>query len=621
MSSPDFSPHSLREKFLKFFEQRGHRVIPPSSLVPENDPTVLFTTAGMHPLIPYLMGEKHPEGKRLVNIQPCLRTDDIDEIGDTYHHTFFEMPGNWSLGDYWKEDAIKWSWEFLTEELKIDKNKIAISCFAGDGNAPRDDESANVWKSLGVSKKRIKFLGKKDNWWGPAGQTGPCGPDTEMFVWAGDGEPPEEFAGPEDIRWVEVWNDVFMEHDKQADGTFKELNQKNVDTGMGFERMLAVLNGADDDYKTELFWPIIQKIEEISGKKYGERSDQEYIDTGDQCWVNTRRSFRIIADHIKAAVFILTEGITPSNKLQGYVLRRLIRRAVVKGQNLGMKDDFTSKLASAVIEIYKDRFPRLKKAQMVIGAGLEEEEVKFRKTLDEGLKQFEKKLGGFGSAAFGRAAFGAGGVKKTIDGQKLFDLYQTYGFPLELSLELAKEKGTPLSEKYQDEFNKEFEKHQEISRAGIGAFRGGLADAKEETTKLHTAAHLLHSALRKVLGEHVLQKGSNITAERLRFDFSHPDKSTEEQIKKVEDLVNEQIQKNLPVEMEEMSVDEAKKSGALGVFDERYGNKVKVYTIGNFSKEICGGPHAKSTGELGTFKITNEMSSSAGIRRIKAVLE
>jgi len=594
MSSPDFSQHELRKRFLEFFEKRGHKVIPPSSLIPENDPTVLFTTAGMHPLVPYLLGEKHPEGKWLANIQPCLRTDDIDEVGDTYHHTFFEMAGNWSLGDYWKGEAIKWSWEFLTEELKIDRDKIAVSCFAGDGDAPRDDESAEIWKSLGISEKRIKFLGKKDNWWGPIAQTGPCGPDTEMFVWVGEGDAPEEFAGPEEPRWVEVWNDVFMEYDKQTNGSFKSLAQKNVDTGMGFERMLTVLKGTDDDYKTELFWPIIQKIEEISGKKYNDH----------------KKEFRVIADHVKAAVFILAEDVVPSNKLQGYVLRRLIRRALVYFFLINGKiEDVMSRLMPLIGEIYKDVYPGVTKSQIIDIA--EEEEKKYGSVLISGVNL----------------------ISDSMSHKEFFDLYQSKGLHPELILELMDRKGFKLSEEsrksFLTEFEKAYKKHQEISRAGIGTFKGGLADAKEETARLHTAAHLLHAALRQVLGEHVFQKGSNITAERLRFDFSHPDKLTDEQIKKIEDLVNEQIQKNIPVEMEEMTVDEAKKSGALGVFDERYGNRVKVYTIPSskdtrdklyFSKEICGGPHARSTGELGTFKITNEASSSAGIRRIKAAL-
>jgi len=651
MSSPDFSPNSLRDKFLRFFEARGHKIIAPSSLVPENDPTVLFTTAGMHPLVPYLTGEAHPEGRRLCNIQPCFRTDDIEEVGDTYHHTFFEMMGSWSLGDYWKEDAIKWSFEFLTQELGIDKSKIAASVFEGDSDAQFDQESFKIWRNLGLAEARIAKLPKKDNWWGPAGKTGPCGPDTEIFVWVGEGGAPEEFD-PKNTNWVEIWNDVFMEFERklkveglpagkageklkensetESEYEFVPLKQKNVDTGMGFERILAVLQGTDDNYRTELFWPIIQRIEEISGKRYPLYCHSE-VSAEESC----QRSFRIIADHIKAAVFILNAGIAPSNKLQGYVLRRLIRRAIVKGKQIGIEKNFCADLTDAIChsDAPAEKSQRsstnaclpVGMAQGDIKSELEKEESRFRKTLAEGLVRFER-TAGVGSMLTGASPMGM--EYYFLSGKELFDLYQTYGFPLELSLEIAKEKNTSLSENYQKEYNEEFKKHQEISRAGVGRFRGGLADNREETTRLHTAAHLLHAALRKVLGDHVLQKGSNITAERLRFDFSHPERLSDEQIKKVEDLVNEQIERNVPVTMEEMTVDEARKSGALGVFDDRYGNKVKVYIVDDpssssgqvFSREICGGPHAKSTGALGRFKITNETSSSAGTRRIKATL-
>ncbi len=578
----------LRETFLKFFEARGHKIIAPSSLIPQNDPTVLFTTAGMHPLVSYLNGEKHPEGKRLCDVQPCLRTNDIDEVGDAVHLTFFEMLGNWSLGDYWKKEAINWSCELLVEKLRIPKERLAISCFAGDENSPKDEVSAEIWRFLGVPRTRIAFLPKENNWWGPAGQTGPCGPDTEVFIWTGGERIPDDFD-PEDTNWVEILNDVFMQYNYHSSGTYGPSTQKNVDTGMGLERMLAILQNKKDIFETELFYPIIQAVENLSGNKYS----------------GATRAFRIIADHIKAATFILSEGVIPSNKLQGYVARRLIRRAIVFAQHLGIVSNFTSKLSGIVVEIYQATYPRLAETSKFISEKMEKEENRFRKTIALGLKSFEK--------------YAKSGDKLT--GKLLFDFYQTCGFPLELSLEIAREKDLALADSAREDYKKEFQKHQELSRQGTDQqFKGGLADARLETTRLHSAAHLLHAALRQVLGTHVLQKGSNITAERLRFDFSHGAKLTDEQLQRVEDLVNEQIRENLPVKIEEMSIDEAKKSGALGVFDDRYENHVKVFTIGDFSREICGGPHAKSTGELGRFKITNESSSSAGIRRIKAVL-
>ncbi len=579
----------LRQKYLNFFKSKGHATIPGSSLIPENDPTVLFTMAGMHPLVPYLMGEKHPEGNKLSSAQKCIRTGDIEEVGDKVHHTFFEMLGNWSLGDYFKEDAIKWSWEFLTGEewLGLEKNKIAVSIFAGDHDAPKDEESKKIWQEIGVPEARIAELGKKDNWWEPAGKTGPCGPDTEMFYWTGADDAPEEFD-PADSKWVEIWNDVFMEYNKKIDGTYEPLKQKNVDTGMGVERTLAVLNNLDDNYRTELFWPIIEKIEELSGLEYYE----------------VKKAMRVVADHIKATAMIFGDDkrIAPSNIGQGYVARRLIRRAVRYGKMLGITDMFTFKLAKVIVDIYQDVYPEVSRNKSFIEEQLIKEEKKFRETLEQGEKIFQKMS-----------------MDKKISGKEAFTLFTTYGFPFELTRELAQEKGYIVDEK---EFKAEMQKHSKLSKtASAGQFKGGLADASEETKKLHTAAHLLLEALKRVLGEHVRQRGSNITSERLRFDFSHPDKITEEQIKQVEDMVNEQIRADLPVAMRKMTVAEAKKLGATGVFESKYGEKVKVYSIGDYSKEICGGPHVEQTGELGKFKIQKEQSSSAGVRRIKAILK
>ena len=574
----------IRQKYLDFFKSKEHAIIPSASLIPENDPTTLFISAGMHPLIPYLIGEKHPQGARLVNVQKCIRTIDIDEIGDAYHHTFFEMLGNWSLGDYFKKEAIEWSFEFLIKELKIPIDRFAVSVFEGDDDAPLDQESIDIWKSLGISEERIAKLGKDDNWWGPAGKTGPCGPDTEMFYWINDKEPvPKEF-NPKNKRWVEIWNDVFMEYNKTGEGKYESSKQKNVDTGMGLERTLAVLNGLDDDYKTELFINLINKIEELSGKKYKETEE-------------ITKAMRIISDHIKAVTFIMGDdkGIVPSNLDQGYIVRRLIRRAIRYGKVLEIKKDlWTKEIAKIVIDDYKEIYLELERNKDFILNNLDEEEQKFKKTLERGLKEFEK-------------------------GIDAFVLFSTYGFPIEMTQELAKEKGREIDV---DKFNQEMKKHQDLSRtASAGKFKSGLADTSEETKKLHTAAHLLLASLRKVLGSHVIQKGSNITAERLRFDFSHSEKMTDEQKQEVEKMVNEVIKNDLQVNCEEMTLDEAKKQGAMGIFESKYGEKVKVYSVENFSKEICAGPHTKHTGELGHFKITKEQSSSAGVRRIKAVLE
>ncbi|MFA5023581.1 MAG: alanine--tRNA ligase [Patescibacteria group bacterium] len=583
----------LRQKYLDFFKTKNHQVISSASLIPENDPTVLFTTAGMHPLVPYLLGENHPAGKRLVSAQKCIRTGDIDEVGDPIHHTFFEMLGNWSLGDYFKKESINYSWEFLTSPkwLNLDPKRLAVSVFQGDSDAPFDEESYNIWKEIGVPEKRIAKLPKKNNWWGPAGTTGPCGPDTEIFYWVGDPNKVPESFNDDNNLWVEIWNNVFMEYNKNAAEKFTPLEQKNVDTGLGLERVLAVMNDLADNYQTDLFINLLEKIEELSGHKYNE--NPEII-----------RAMRIIADHLKAATLIIgdSHGITPSNTDQGYVVRRLIRRAIRYGRQLGInKDLWTKEIAQVVINDYQNIYPELKTNQEFIIDNLDKEEGKFNRTLEKGLLEFKKISG------------------TEINGAQAFMLYQSYGFPLEMTEELAQENKMRVDRLG---FEAELKKHQDLSRtAAAGKFKGGLADASEETTKLHTAAHLLIAALRKVLGEHVTQKGSNITPERLRLDFSHPDKMAPDQIKQVEDLVNNAIQSNWPVVLEELSLEEAKKQGAMGVFDSKYGEKVKVYTIDKFSKEICGGPHVTETGILGHFKIQKEEASSAGVRRIKAVLE
>jgi alanyl-tRNA synthetase len=578
--------------FLDFFKSKNHKIIKNSSLIPENDPTVLFTTAGMHPIVPYLLGEKHPEGKRLCNIQRCIRTQDIDDVGDSYHHTFFEMLGNWSLGDYFKKQAIEYSYEFLIKKLKIPVNKIAVTCFKGDSNSPKDIESANIWTSLGLPKERIAFLDKDNNWWGPAGKTGPCGPDTEMFYWKLKTKPPKVFD-PKDNNWIEIWNDVLMEFNKDIDGSYNIAKQQNIDTGMGVERTITVLSGLEDNYLSTAFLPIIKKIEKLSNKKYNED-------------IRTTKSMRIIADHVKASVFIIADGINPSNIEQGYVLRRLIRRAVRHGKILGL-EDFIYKVAESVFDIYDD-YEILEKNKKKILNELIKEEKRFLETLEKGIKVFERITKE---------------NKKEISGKDAFLLFQSYGFPIEMTIELAKENNIKVNI---EDYERELNAHQELSRTATqGKFKSGLADSGLETKKLHTATHLLHSALRKVLGISVQQKGSNITQERLRFDFSFERKMTNEEIKKVEDLVNEAIKNNLPVLRQEMSPEEAKKQGALGFFETKYSEKVSVYTIGKindfFSKEICAGPHMDNIGSLGHFKIIKEEASSAGIRRIKAVLE
>ena len=590
--------YELREKFLSFFKEKGHAVIPSASVIPENDPTVLFTTAGMHPLVPYLLGAKHPEGKRLANVQKCIRTGDIDEVGDTTHCTFFEMLGNWSLGDYFKKEAIAWSWEFLTSEkwLNIPKEKIFITVFAGDDDAPRDMDSYNYWLSHGVDESHIFFLSKKHNWWGPAGTTGPCGPDTEMFYDTG-----KEKCGPDCSpacscgKYVEIWNDVFMEYNKTAGGKYEPLSQKNVDTGMGLERTITVLQGVESVYDTDVYQGIMNRIKQLADKEYGESEE-------------ITRAYRIVADHIRTSVFILGDqkGVTPSNVDQGYVLRRLIRRAIRFGLKIGIPEGSMPEIAEAVIDQYKDIYPELDENKKFVVDELHLEEKRFQRTINQGLKEFSKLIRKLGNDV------------KVIDGASAFRQYDTFGFPLEFTQELAAENGFTVDV---EGFEKSFRRHQEISQAGAAQrFKGGLADHTEETTKLHTATHLLQAALRKVLGDEVMQRGSNITKERLRFDFSFSRKLTKEELEEVERLVNEYIEQDLEVVCEEMPLEKAKASGALGLFDSKYGNMVKVYSIGDVSMELCGGPHVKRTGELGRFKIKKEESSSAGVRRIRAVL-
>ena len=584
----------LRKIYLDYYKSKGHAVISSASLIPENDPTVLFTTAGMHPLVPYLLGEKHPAGNRLTDVQICVRTGDIEEVGDPTHCTFFEMLGRWSLGDYFKEYAISCSYDFLLNHLEFDKSKFAVTVFKGDEDCPRDDESAEFWKKMGVPEDRIFFLPKENNWWGPAGVTGPCGPDTEMFIDTGkpkcsDGCSPACDCG----KYVEIGNDVFMQYFKNADGTFSPLKQKNVDEGMGLERMLCILNGYKSVYETDLFKPAIALIENLSGHKYDESE-------------TVTKAMRIIADHIRTSTFLIgdVKGIVPSNVDQGYILRRLIRRAVRFGRIIDLPERSLSKIAEQYISQYQDVYQYLLTNKDRIVSELDKEEIRFSNTVQQGLKEFEKVITHIPT--------------KTISGKTAFRLYDTFGFPIEMTEELAHENGFEVDvQGYEDAFKE----HQKKSQAGAEQkFHGGLADNSEETAKLHTATHLLHSALMKVLGGEARQRGSNITAERLRFDFGFDRAMTADEIKAVEDLVNEQIKKNIPVVCEEMTVDEAKAQGAIGIFDNKYGEKVKVYTIGDFSKEICGGPHASNTGDLKSFKITKEQSSSAGVRRIKAVI-
>lgn len=579
----------IRNKYLNFFKNHGHSVIPSAPLIPENDPSVLFTTAGMQPLVPYLLGEKHPEGKRLTDYQKCVRTNDIEEVGDNRHLTYFEMLGNWSLGDYFKEEAISMSFEFLTKELEIPVDKISVTCFAGDEDAPRDEVTAECWRKAGIPDERIYFYGKDDNWW-IAGEEGPCGPDTEMFYDTGK-EPCSKDCQPscDCGKYVEIWNNVFMEYYKSKDGTYSKLKQQNVDTGMGLERITFLLQGKTTPFDTEIFEPIMEKLESLQK-------------------IDDIKSRRIIAEHLRSSMMIISDGGRPSNIDRGYILRRLIRRMTRHLNKLQISLDKLGGLIDLDIEILKEMYPDLDKNKEIIKQVILEEKDKFVKTLSHGEREFEKAIQKLKQEN-----------KDIVDGQTIFKLYETYGFPPEITADLAEEQGFKID---MTEFDKLFKEHQDKSRMGSEQkFKGGLADQNEQTIKYHTATHLLHKALQIVLGEHAKQKGSNITTERLRFDFSHPEKMTKEQLKEVEDIVNEQIKRDLPVTCEEMTVEEAKNSGATGLFESKYGDKVKVYTIGDFSKEICGGPHVKHTGELGKFKILKEESSSAGVRRIKAILE
>ena len=590
--------NQLRQKYIDFFVSKGHTQISGASLIPENDPTVLFTTAGMHPLVPYILGADHPSGKRLTDYQKCIRTGDIEAVGDPHHLTFFEMLGNWSLGDYYKEEAIDFSYEFLTEVLGIDHSLLSVTVFAGDDEVPRDEVAASAWKKHGIPTERIYYLPREDNWWGPAGETGPCGPDSEMFMdtgrpSCGDDCRPGCHCG----KYFEIWNDVFMGYKKNADGTYSEMERKCVDTGMGIERTIAILQGKKSVYETEVFAPIIAGIEKLSGKVYG---NDEEVDI----------SIRILADHVRTSVFILGDpkGMAPSNVGQGYILRRLIRRAVRHGHKLGIEGSFLGELAQVVFGLYSEPYPELEDNKTFILQELAAEETKFSETLIKGEREFEKMLPNL-----------LKGTSRQLSGRTAFKLYDTYGFPVELTRELAKEHGFTVDE---EGFKAAFEKHQEVSRSGAEhQFKGGLADHSDKTTALHTATHMLHKALRTVLGEHVGQKGSNITVDRLRFDFTHPSPMTKEEIQEVEDMVNAQIGRNLAISVESMTLEEAKEAGAIAFFESKYGEQVKVYSIGDYSKEVCGGPHVENTSSMGHFKIQKEQSSSAGVRRIKAVLE
>jgi len=583
----------LIRKHIDFFKSKQHKEIPSASLIPENDPTVLFTTAGMHPLIPFLLGQPHPLGKRIVNVQKCIRTGDIDDVGDTVHHTFFEMLGNWSLGDYWKKEAIKMTFEFFTKHLNIPIEKLAVTCFKGDKRAEKDTESEKIWLDLGIPSERIAFLGE-DNWWGPAGETGPCGPCTEQFYWKPDNKPAPKKFNPNDPNWVEIGNDVLMQYNKDQKGNYNKASQQNIDFGGGVERTLAVLNNLDDNYQTTLFQPIIKSIEKLSNKKYGENQRET-------------EHMRIIADHIKAATMILSEKLPPSNLGQGYVLRRLIRRAIRYGKELGINKPFTHEVAESVIPIYPD-YSELKQNKSFIIEQLKQEEEKFSKTLESGLKKFHQIT-----------------QDKSLSGKEAFLLFQSYGFPIEMTQELAKENKIKINLK---EYEQEAKKHQTLSRtSSAGQFKSGLQDNSEQTTKLHTATHLLNQALREIIDKDISQKGSNINPERLRFDYNIQEKPAPEQLQKVEDLVNKKIKAALNITKEELPLEQAFKSGAKGEFGAKYPDIVSIYTIqdpseksGYWSKEICTGPHVQNTKQIGTFKIMKEESVAAGIRRIRATV-
>ena len=581
---------NLKDLYIDFFKSKGHVQIPSAPVVPENDPSVLFNTAGMQPLIPYLMGKTHPCGTRLVDYQKCIRTNDLDAIGDTYHHTFFEMLGNWSLGDYFKKEAITWSFEFLTEVLKIPKERLAVTVFAGNDIIPKDEEAYEIWKNLGIPDSRICPT-SDDNFW-IAGESGPCGPDSEMFYFRSNDEIPEMFD-PEDSRWVEIWNDVFMQYYKHEDGSVEELTKKNIDTGMGLERVVAVLEGVNDNYKSSVWSDIISLIEKISNKKYEENEE----------------SMRIIADHIRTAVFISADpsGIKPSNTDQGYILRRLIRRAIRHAKKLGIDVNSTweEEIAKSIMDKYKKYYKEIEDNRDIVLEVLKNEKTKFNRTLEKGLKEFEKMINNL--------------EENTLNKDLAFKLYDTYGFPIELTVELAREKNIEVDT---EGFKEKFKAHQELSRAGSNQkFKGGLAGNSEIETKYHTATHLLNAALKLVIGPDVHQKGSNITDERMRFDFSCDHKLTDEEKSEAEALVNKWISEGLDVKVEEMSKEEAIKSGAECMFIEKYPDIVTVYSIGDVSRELCGGPHVKNTSEIGTFRIVKEEASSAGVRRIKAIIK
>jgi len=601
----------IRQKFLDFFADKGHIIIPSAPLVPENDPTVLFTTAGMQPLVPFLLGQVHPAGKRLVNIQKCIRTVDIDEVGDSTHLTFFEMLGNWSLGDYFKDESIQWSWEFLTSDnwIGLPMTRLAVTCFGGDKrhpDLPIDKEAAQIWQNIGINPDRIAFLEggvgeSKLNWWGPAGLTGPCGPDTEIFFWVPDDIPvPDEFD-PNDERWVEIWNNVFMQYNKNKSGQFESLTQKNVDTGLGFERLVMILQGKDNVYDTDLFQPIMEIIDRHAAK-------------------DDIRAKRIVADHLRTAIFLLAERVVPSNVDQGYVLRRIIRRTVRFMRLLEVDNELSliTGVYKAIIKKYIKFYPELAgENEKFIYDELRAEYEKFQQAISKGMKEFGKYLKDIKD--------NSPPEKQLLSGRLAFKLYDTYGFPIEMTTELAAEVGIKVDK---IGFDKAYTKHQKLSRqASVGKFKGGLADNSEITTAYHSLTHILHAALRKILGNHVEQRGSNITAERLRFDFSHPEKMSSEQIEQVEKLVNLAITNDFAVKKEVMSLEDALAAGAIGLFAEKYGDQVTVYTMYNpqtkeiYSKEICGGPHIENSRDLGNFKIIKEESSSAGIRRIKAILE
>ncbi len=589
----------LRKMYTSFFESKGHTTISGASLIPENDPTVLFTTAGMHPLVPYLLGEDHPAGSRLCNVQKCIRTGDIDDVGDLSHLTFFEMLGNWSLGDYFKEEAIQWSHEFLTSDsyLGFRPEQLHVTVFEGNENIPKDNESIGYWKALGIPEDRIYALPMKDNWWGPAGNTGPCGPDTEMFVDTGkDACGSRCRPGCSCGKYFEIWNDVFMQYEKTSEGEYVPLSRNNVDTGMGVERTIAMLQGRRTVYETELFEPILASISEHSGKKMDESEDVTV-------------AFRVVADHLRSATFIMGDprGVKPDNLGQGYVLRRLIRRAVRFGKKLGLSEGFGAPIVNVIVDHYQDAYPELAANREMIVKELTSEEEKFEKTLSRGTDHLEKILGKM--KEFNQTE---------LAGKQAFKLFDTYGFPLEFTEEICGENEIGVD---RVGYEKAKKKHQEASKKGDQAFKGGLADHSTATTALHTATHLLHKSLQTVLGDHVRQRGSNITPERLRFDFSHPQKVTPEEIDQVQSLVNEQIQAKLPVSMSVTTLDAARSSGAMALFDGKYDEQVKLYQIGDFSLEVCGGPHVENTQDLGSFRIVKEQASSAGVRRIRAVLE